>query len=42
MKKLLLPLLALIALVFLFFAGNYLYERTWGIEGPFRSKHHHH
>lgn len=41
MKKLLLPLLALVALVLLFFIGNYLYEQTWGIEGPFRPKHHH-
>ncbi len=41
MKKLLWPLLALIALVVLFFLGSYLYERAWGIEGPFHSRHHH-
>ena len=41
MKKLVLTLLLVIALAGLFFAGAYLYEQHWGIEGPFPRHHHH-
>lgn len=41
MKKLLLPFVILFALVALFFAGAWLYERTFGVEGPFPVRHHH-
>ncbi len=41
MKRALLPLLVLLGVVVLLVAAAYVYERRWGIEGPFPNHHHH-
>jgi len=41
MKKALMPILLILAVMILFIGGMYLYEQKWGIEGPFPNTHHH-
>jgi hypothetical protein len=41
MKKVLMPLLLIIAGMVLLTAGIWWYENKYGPEGPFRSEHHH-
>ena len=41
MKKAWTPILWALAAVLLLIVAAYVYESKWGINGPFKSEHHH-